>query len=130
MLATAPARCDHEVVSGSQENPVRQVVAALQAAAAVAAEWAERTGVVTSEAINKLSSDPAIRALLSRWRAATIWDQRRCECRCADSHPNDVGVCDNRAVITRRIPRDANGGADVPLCAPCAVAQGVAELPG
>ena len=130
MLATAPARCDYEPVSGTQENPVRQVVAALQAAAAVAAEWAERTGVVTSEAINKLSSDPAIRTLLSRWRAATIWDQRRCECRCADSHPNDVGVCDNRAVITRRIPRGANGGADVPLCAPCAVAQGVAELPG
>ena len=130
MLATARARCDYEAVSGTQENPVRQVVAALQAAAAVAAEWAERTGVVTSEAINKLNSDPAIRALLSRWRAATVWDQRRCECRCADSHPNDLGVCDNRAVITRRIPRGANGGADVPLCAPCAVAQGVAELPG
>jgi|SRR5215467_8399146 len=130
MLATAPARCDYEVVSGSQENPVRQVVAALQAAAAVAAEWAERTGVVTAEAINKLTSDPAVRALLSRWRAATIWDQRRCECRCTDSHPNDVGVCDNRAVITRRIPGASNGRADVPLCAPCAVAQGVAELPG
>jgi hypothetical protein len=129
MLATTPDRCDDEVVSASQENPVRQLVAAFQAAAAVTAEWAERTGVVTAEAINKLSNDPAIRALLARWRAATIWDQRRCECRCADSHPNDVGVCDNRAVITRRLPRSPTGRVDVPLCAPCAVAQGVAELP-
>ena len=130
MLATSPARCDDEVVSATEENPVRQLVAAFQAAAAVAAEWAERTGVVTAEAINKLTSDPAIRALLRRWRAATVGDQRRCECRCADSHPNDVGVCDSRAVITRRLPRSANGFVDVPLCAPCAVAQGVAELPG
>jgi hypothetical protein len=32
-------------------------------------------------------------------------------------------VCDGRAVMTRRV-----GGADVSLCAPCAVAQGVAEM--
>jgi hypothetical protein len=31
-------------------------------------------------------------------------------------------------VITRRFSNDLDGEVDVPLCAPCAVAQGVAEL--
>jgi hypothetical protein len=35
-----------------------------------------------------------------------------------------MGVCDGAAVMTRQL--DDVG---VPLCAPCAVAQGVAELP-
>ena len=39
-------------------------------------------------------------------------------------HPDDKGVCDGRAVLTRRV-----GTADTRLCAPCAVAQGVAEMP-
>jgi hypothetical protein len=34
-----------------------------------------------------------------------------------------VGVCDHRAVMTRRL-----GNVDVPLCAPCAAAQGFAEM--
>jgi hypothetical protein len=32
-------------------------------------------------------------------------------------------VCDGTAVMTRRL-----GDVEVPLCAPCAVAQGVAEM--
>ena len=116
-------------MSGGDDNPVRQLIAAWQAATAVAAEWAERTATVTAEAVGKLTNDPAVRALLNRWHAATIWAQRDCECSCADSHPDDIGVCDNRAVITRSLPRSAEELVDVPLCAPCAVAQGVAELP-
>ena len=111
-------------------NPVRQLAAAWHAATAVAAEWAERTAAVTSEAYHKLTSDPAVRALAEVWRAMVVWPPRECECSCADSHPDDVGVCDHRAVITRRLPADRDDGADVPLCAPCAVAQGVAEMPG
>jgi hypothetical protein len=39
-------------------------------------------------------------------------------------------VCDHRAVITRQVSTSGWGGLlEVPLCAPCAVAQGVAELP-
>jgi hypothetical protein len=34
-----------------------------------------------------------------------------------------LGVCDGQAVMTRKV-----GGAHVSLCAPCAVAQGVAEM--
>ena len=118
------------MVSTTEDSPGRQLLAAWQAATAVAAEWAERTAAVTAEAFGKLSSDPAIRAAMETWRVAVVWQQRDCECLCAISHPDDVGVCDHRAVITRRIQADRDGGIDVALCAPCAVAQGVAEMPG
>ncbi len=116
-------------MSATGDSPLQQLAAAWHAAAAVAAEWAERTAAVTAEAFGKLTSDPAIRAVMETWRVAVVWPQRDCECLCAISHPKDVGVCDHRAVITRRIPAERDGGMDVPLCAPCAVAQGVAEMP-
>lgn len=117
------------VMSGDGDNPVRQFVAAWEAASAVVAEWAERTAAVTTEAFHKLTSDPAVRAVLKGWRISPVWAQRDCGCFCARSHPDDMGVCDKRAVITRRLTTDRGGDVDVPLCAPCAVAQGVAELP-
>ena len=116
-------------MSSTEDSPIRQLAAAWQAATAVAAEWAERTAAVTAEAFHKLTSDPAVRAVMETWRVAVVWQHRDCECLCAISHPNDVGVCDHRSVITRRLPADRDGGMDVALCAPCAVAQGVAEMP-
>ena len=110
------------------DNPVRQFAAAWQAAAAVVAEWAEQTAAVTAEALHKLASDPAVRAVLQSWRSAVAWPGRDCGCACARSHPDDLGVCDSRAVITRRFTTGPGGDVEVPLCAPCAVAQGVAEL--
>lgn len=112
-----------------QNDPVRQFMAAWEATAAVAAEWAARTAALTREEFRKLASDPAIRAVLERWHITLIWGRRDCECACARSHPDDVGICDNNAVITRRLTTDLDGDVEVPLCAPCAVAQGVAELP-
>ena len=120
-------------MSDGGDNPLRQLAAAWAAATAVAAEWAERTAAVTSEAVQKtaaatseavqkLVSDPAIRAVVESWRVSPLWARRGCECLCAISHPDDRGVCDHHAVITRRIADQ-----EVPLCAPCAVAQGVAE---
>jgi hypothetical protein len=112
-----------------EKDPVRQFLAAWEATAAVMAEWAERTAALTSESFRKLASDPAIRAVLERWRITFIRGGRDCECPCARSHPDDVGICDKEAVITRRFMMDVDGDVEVPLCAPCAVAQGVAELP-
>jgi hypothetical protein len=112
-----------------ENNPLRQLAAAWEAATAVVTEWAEQTAAITSEAFHKLSSDPAIRAVLESWRTTLVWGQRDCECVCARSHPDDMGICDKRAVITRRLPTHLGGAVDVPLCAPCAVAQGVAEMP-
>lgn len=112
-----------------ESNPLRQLAVAWEAATAVVTEWAEQTAAITSEAFHKLSSDPAIRAVLESWRTTLVWGQRDCECVCARSHPDDMGICDKRAVITRRLPTALGGTVDVPLCAPCAVAQGVAEMP-
>lgn len=117
------------MVGGVGDSPVRQLAAAWQAASAVAAEWAQRTAAVTAEAYRKLTSDPAIRAVMETWRITVVWPQQDCACSCAESHPDDPGVCDHRAVITRRLSTGADGPVDVPLCAPCAVAQGVAEMP-
>jgi hypothetical protein len=55
--------------------------------------------------------------------------RRPCYCPCARLHPDDEGICETtRAVITRRFVSDLTGPVDVPLCAPCAVALGLAEL--
>ena len=79
-------------------------------------------GGLDEPAFQKLVSDPAIRAVLEGWHISPLWSRQDCECLCAISHPDDRGVCDHHAVITRRISDQ-----EVPLCAPCAVAQGVAE---
>jgi hypothetical protein len=113
-------------MSGERDRLLKQFSAAWEAAGAVVSEWADRVGEATSDAFHKLANDPAIRAVWESWRPSPVWN-RQCECVCTQAHPDDVGVCDKQAVITRRLPTAFGGVADVPLCAPCAVAQGVAE---
>ena len=117
-------------MNGGEDNPVRLFAAAWKAATGVLAEAAEQTAAVAREALHKLTTDPAIRAALESWRVALVWGRQDCDCLCARSHPDDMGVCDNRAVITRRLAGGPDGDVDVRLCAPCAVAQGVAEMTG
>ena len=114
------------MMSGGEENPIRALAAAWEAATGVVAEWAEQTAAVTRDAFQKLACDPAVRAALESWRIALVWTRQDCDCVCARFHPDDTGICDNHAVIKRRLP--AGLGGDVALCAPCAVAQGVAEF--
>ena len=109
-------------MAGNADNPGRQFSAAWQAAAAALGEWRQRVAAATTEAVDKL--DPAVRAAMEAGRAALSGDWRACHCPCGTAHPDDKGVCDGSAVLTRRL-----GEADVSMCAPCAVAQGVAELP-
>jgi len=116
--------------SSNETSPRQRLAAAWEATVAVAAEWAEQTAALTSEALHKLSSDPAIRAVLESWRTTLVGSRRACECSCARSHTDDVEICDKDAVITRRLTTGSRGDVEVALCAPCAVAQGVAELPG
>ena len=118
------------MVSGSEDNPVRLLAAALEAASAVVTDWAQQKAALTRDAFHQLTSDPAVRAAWESWRVTLVWTRQDCECSCATAHPGDVGVCDNNAVITRRFAAAQGGEVDVPLCAPCAVAQGVAEMPG
>jgi hypothetical protein len=102
-------------------SPSRQLAAAWQAAAAALGEWRDQVSAATNEAMEKL--DPAARAAVDAVRAAFAGNWGACQCLCAVAHPQDKGVCDGGAILTRRLD-----GVDVPLCAPCAVAQGVAEM--
>jgi hypothetical protein len=107
---------------GNNDHPARQFAAAWQAAKDALNEWSQRISSATNEARDKL--EPAIQAAMEAGRATLSGDWRSCRCPCGTAHPDDQGVCDGKAVLTRRL-----NGADVSLCAPCAVAQGVAELP-
>ena len=109
-------------MAGDANTPARQFAVAWQAAAAALGEWRQRVSTATSEALDKL--DPAVRAAMEAGRAAFTGEWRSCHCPCGTAHPDDQGVCDGSAVLTRRLD-----DADVSLCAPCAVAQGVAEFP-
>ena|SRR5215475_12798758 len=105
-----------------EDNPARQFAAAWQAATDALSQWRRQVTAATSEALDKL--DPAVRAALEAARAVIARSWGACQCPCATAHPQDKDVCDGRAVLSRRL-----GEADLPICAPCAVAQGVAEMP-
>jgi hypothetical protein len=109
-------------MAGSPDSPGRQFSAAWQAATAAFGEWGQQVAAATAEAAGKL--DPAVRAALEAARAAFTGNWGACQCPCATAHPQDLGVCDHSAVLTRRV-----NDTDMQLCAPCAVAQGVAEMP-
>jgi hypothetical protein len=104
-----------------QDNPARQFATAWQAAASALGQWRKQVTAATAEALDKL--DPAVRAAVEAARAALAGNWGVCRCPCATAHPQDKDVCDGSAVLTRRL-----GEANVPICAPCAVAQGVAEM--
>jgi hypothetical protein len=108
-------------MAGDGDDPARQFAAAWDAAAELLGEWAQRVRAAAEE-LGKL--EPAVRAAIEAARAALAGEWRDCECPCGEAHPDDLGVCDGRAVMTRQ-----RGELGTPLCAPCAVAQGVAELP-
>ena len=103
------------------ENPGRQFRAAWQAVADALGEWSKRISDATHEAMDKI--EPAFRSAVEAGRSAVTGEWRAWHCQCETAHPDDSGVCERRAVMTRRV-----GGANVSLCAPCAVAQGFAEM--
>jgi hypothetical protein len=109
------------VMNGDEGNPARQFAAAWQAATSAMDEWRQQVAAATTEALGKI--DPAVRTAMEAGRAVITGEWRECRCQCAAAHPEDQGVCDRRAVMIRRLR-----GVDVSLCAPCAVAQGVAEM--
>lgn len=109
------------MVSGNEGNPSEQFRAAWQAAADALSEWSKQISNASHQAMDKI--EPAFRAAVEAGRSAVTGEWRACHCRCDSTHPDDSGVCDGRAVMTRRV-----SGADVSMCAPCAVAQGFAEM--
>jgi hypothetical protein len=103
------------------DNPAQQFAAAWHQAADALGQWRKQVSEATGEALDKL--DPAVRAAVEAARAAVAGNWGACRCPCATAHPQDKGVCDGRAVLSRRL-----SGAEMRICAPCAVAQGVAEM--
>src|SRR5579859_5737722 len=102
-------------------KPADQLRAAWRVAADAASEWSRRVSEATHDAMGKI--EPAVRAAAEAGRMAMTGEWRNCRCQCGTTHPDDLGVCDGQAVMTRKV-----SGTDVSLCAPCAVAQGVAEM--
>lgn len=103
------------------DNPRQQLTTAWQVATTALDQWRKQVTAATSEAVDKI--DPALRAALEAARAAVVGNWGACQCPCATAHPQDKDVCEGSAILTRRVH-----GADVSLCAPCAVAQGVNEM--
>src|SRR6201995_5973789 len=99
-------------------NPGRQLAAAWQAATAALGEWRQQVSAATSDALDKL--DPAIKAAVEAGRSVLSGDWHACRCQCGTAHPDDAGVCDGRAVLTRRV-----GTAGTPRSGPGAGAHGV-----
>ena len=114
-------------MSDSEDNPVRALAAAWEAATGVVAEW-EQTTAVAREAIHKLASDPAVRAAVEsgappgldgfgRTAAACATDTRTTQGRHMDAVITCLGVTGRTVARTIR-------------CVLCAVAQAYAERPG
>jgi hypothetical protein len=78
-------------------------------------------------ALADLAKDPQVQAAIAaRQFGDAVREYRPCHCLCGRAHPTAKGICDMAAVTSRHYDTPALGPVDVPLCAPCAVAQGVA----
>ena len=51
-----------------------------------------------------------------------------CWCQCGTAHPQDAGVCDMDAIVTRPAASAALGSVDLRICAPCWAAPGIAGM--
>ena len=106
----------------------RQVSAFIDAWNRAGAMWLEQNRPLI-EALGRLAADPRVRAYAEAYERGEIPPEPQpCHCLCGKTHPADKGICDMNAVTTRHFDTERLGPVDVPLCAPCAVAQGIAEL--
>lgn len=104
---------------------VRQTIDAFKPAIEA---WAQQNRPAL-EALAKAAQDPRVRAYIEARKRGEIPEPRPCHCLCGKTHPADKGICEAfSAVTTRRFGSPLTGLVDVPLCAPCAAAQGITEL--
>jgi hypothetical protein len=110
-------------------RPAFELARAMIDAFSVAAEaWLEQQRPAF-EALGGLAQDPQVRAYMEARQRGEIPDPRPCHCLCAKTHPGDKGICEVfEAVTTRHYETELLGPVDVPLCAPCAAAQFLAEV--
>lgn len=78
----------------------------------------------------ELAKDPQVQAAIAaRQFGDAVREYRPCHCLCGRAHPSARAVCDMSAVTSRRYDSPSLGPVDVPLCAPCAAAQGISVPP-
>lgn len=110
-----------------RQEVIRLVQQCMEAAGQAIAEWAERMRPAF-EQLTEIARNPEVAAAFER--VPNPAGGLACFCLCT-RHPDDKGVCDGEAVTTREFISGAFGPVHVPLCAPCAVAQGISEgIPG
>jgi hypothetical protein len=84
------------------------------------------------EALGRLAQDPQVLALAEARKRGEIPAPHlhgACHCLCAKTHPAETGICEAfEPVTTRHYDTELLGPVDVPLCAPCAAAQFLAEV--
>lgn len=91
-----------------------------------AVEAFRKLGAALIEAIGPLAD--AAGPYFAQLAEAARRHRQRCLCLCGRAHPADEGVCDGEQVTTRHYESVLAGPVDVPLCAPCAAAQFLAEM--
>lgn len=111
-------------MSEPSADDVRRLIAGFEAMGCVLVEWANRALPPLIQAFGKLADDPDV-ALAMAKAGYRLPERHPCHCLCQKLHPDDVDVCDNEAVTSRHFESARLGPVDVPLCAPCAVAQGL-----
>jgi hypothetical protein len=93
--------------------------------AAVAATFAPLVQAAAG-LLQALANDPVIRFVMEHPELLRGGQRPQpCHCLCGKAHPGMPGVCEAyKAVTTRRYATTSSGVVDVPLCGPCARAQG------
>jgi hypothetical protein len=112
-----------------QPDPAKALTEGFRALGRVASEWLEQWRPVIN-ALAEFASRPEVRAAVEQAQARRLLREAQpCHCLCGKMHPADKGICCfSDAVTTRRFATAALGPVEVPLCAPCLVAQGFADL--
>lgn len=80
-------------------------------------------------ALRMVAQDPVVKFAIENPDVMRAMAQRpqpeACHCFCGKTHPDRLGVCDMMAAGERRYLTERLGEVRVPLCAPCATAQGI-----
>jgi hypothetical protein len=115
-------------VTDHAEATEELVIRLIDAWAETVSAYLDRVGPFI-RALGDLAADPQVRAALAaRQFGEAVREFRPCHCLCGYSHREVKAACTMEAVASRHYDSPTVGAVDVPLCAPCAAAQGI-EVP-
>jgi hypothetical protein len=116
---------DGERAASPQADAAARFSAALGDAVAAAAATFTPLVHAAAAMLQALAADPVVRFVMEHPELLRSVRPQRCWCLYDLTHPGVAGVCDAyEAVTTRRYATTALGVVEVPLCGPCATAQG------